>query len=147
MQPGQAHTYDPANHTVIFGAINIDSGFGKDTWIEVVFESAGWEDDVGVDGEVTRSKINDARATARITMMASSKLNDRLTAHYHADRATPGGLGAKPFLLKDNGGTTKVAAEQAWIQKQPDQTRTRKAGEVVWEIRLANAVAFHGGNE
>ena len=143
---GDAHTYDPLNHIVQFGEIMLDSGWGPDEWIKVEHQSPAWEDDVGVSGEVQRSKINDHRGTVTITLLQTSRKNDALSAHYNLDRATPGGIGAKPFLLMDLGGTTLISADQAWLQKAPDQTRARKAGTTEWQIRLAYMVEHHGGN-
>lgn len=139
-------SYDINNHSAVFGAIPINSGFGPDTVFEVKRESAAWDDDAGADGEVTRSKNADDRATCMVTLMQSSRINDLLSAHYVLDRVTPGGIGAKPFLLKDNGGTTLLFGEQAWLKKSPDQTRAKKVGQVVWEIRIAKLIEFHGGN-
>lgn len=141
------HTYDAANHTVTFGPIIMEGGFGPDTFIEVSRESPAWSDEVGVDGEVTRSKTNDDRATATLTLMQSSKNNDLLSAAYNLDKSTKGGTGAVPFTLVDHGGTTKIDAFEAWLQKSPDQSRARAIGATAWEIRLASIKEFHGGND
>lgn len=139
--------YDPNRHMVSFGNILLyGAGMGKDEWINAARESAAWEDDVGVDGEVTFSKINDNRMTVTLTLMQTSQLNDALSAHYNADRATPGGIGTRTFNMTDLNGTTKIFAEQSRLTKSPDQVRARKAGETKWEFRLANVKEFHGGN-
>ncbi len=139
-------TYDPNQHMISFGAIVLDSGFGPDTFITVNRESPAWEDEAGVNGNVQRSKINDDRGTVEITMQQTSKKNDQLTAHYQLDRATPGGIGAKPFLLLDLNGTTKIFTEEAWLSESPPVERARVAGVSVWKIRLAKIVELHGGN-
>lgn len=139
--------YDPNKHIVSFGAITLyGPSMGTDEWINIVRESPAWEDAVGVDGEVTYSKINDDRATVTLTVMQSSVINDALTAHYNLDRRTPGGIGTRPFLMQDLNGTTRIFAEQARLVKSPDQTRGRTVGEVKWEFRLAQIIEAHGGN-
>jgi hypothetical protein len=139
--------FDPNRHIVTFGPISLYGvSMGKDEWINVARESPAWEDDVGVDGAVTFSKINDDRATVTLTLMQSSAINDQLSAHYNLDRSTPGGVGARPFTMTDLNGTTKIFAEEARLVKAPDQSRARKVGEVKWEFRLAQIKEFHGGN-
>lgn len=141
-------SYDPSNHRLIFGAVIIEpESFGPDEFINIRRESAAWEDEVGVGGHVTRSKIMDDRATAQVTVMMTATVNDRLSAAYNLDRITPGGIGPKPFLLQDLGGATKVFAEKAWIQKAPDHVRGRKIAGHTWEIRLEAIKEFHGGND
>lgn len=140
------HTYDAANHVLTYGAIILKNGWGKDNFVKVVRQTPAWSDEVGVAGEVTRSKGNDDRATVTVSLMQSSRENEALSAAYLLDKNTPGGNGAVPFTFMDLGGTTKIAAGEAWLQKSPDQSRARAVGECDWEIRLAAIIEFHGGN-
>ncbi len=140
-------SFDPKNHTIVFGTIKIPGeDLGTDEFFNLSPESDAWEDEVGVGGHVQRNKINDERATVTITAMKTARVNDALSAYYNLDRATPGGLGAVPFVMRDRSGTTVVTAAESWLMRLPDNVRGRQAGTTQWQIRLAKVKAFYGGN-
>lgn len=138
-------TYDPGQHDVIFAGRLLE-GFGEDTFIAIAVEAPGFSDRVGVDGEVTRAKSYDRRATISVTLMQTSQSNDVLSAIYEADRAAPNGAGVGGVRVVDRSGTTVFEASKAWIQREPDAELGREAGERVWEIRCADYRGNHGGN-
>ena len=135
--------YDPESYSVIFNAIPI-SGFAEDDFIDIEFDSEGYQDQIGADGHVERYKSCDQRATITFTLMASSPCNILLSAMYNADIKTPNGLGVGPLLIRDTRGVTVFAGTQAWIQKQPKATLGAKIGNKEWKIRVAKLEALIG---
>jgi hypothetical protein len=135
--------YDPENYSVIFNAIPI-SGFDKDDFIDIEFDSEGYQDDIGADGHVVRYKSCDQRATVTFTLMAYSTSNKLLSAMYNADLKSPNGLGVGPLLIRDTRGVTVFAGAQAWIQKMPKSTLGSKIGNREWKMRVAKLEAVVG---
>jgi hypothetical protein len=145
MPAGSLRVYDPDQVSVSVAGIPL-SGFADGEFVTVEFESPAFEDVAGTDGEVTRSKSNDGRATITVKLMQSSPVNDLLSTLHNLDKSTPGGVGVGPFMLRDAQGTTLLVAEKAWIQKAPDGSWDRTAKERAWVIRCASLTAHHGGN-
>ncbi len=135
--------YDPESYSVIFNAIPI-SGFAEDGFIDIEFDSEGYQDQIGADGHVERYKSCDQRATITFTLMASSPCNILLSAMYNDDIKTPNGLVVGPLLIRDTRGVTVFAGTQAWIQKQPKATLGAKIGNKEWKIRVAKLEALIG---
>lgn len=144
MAQGDYRTYDPDQIFCSLAGIPI-SGYADGEFIRVERESPSFEDVVGTDGEVTRSKTNDERATITIKLMQSSPVNALLSALHVSDKNAPGGVGVGAFLLQEIGGTFVMVAEKAWISKEPDVVFDRTATEREWIIRCAKLVSVHGG--
>ena len=138
-------TYDPANVSAIYGTIPI-SGYSEDSAITVEHDEDDWTLQMGVDGEGTRSKTSNRSATVTISLMQSSATNDLLSAERELDINTPGGTGGKPFIIKDNSGTTLFSMETAWIQKPPTAELNREATAREWVFRTDVLQANHGSN-
>lgn len=135
--------YDPENYSVIFNAIPLE-GFAEDDFIDIEFDSEGYQDQIGADGHVVRYKSCDQRATVTFTLMATSPSNKLLSAMYNADIKSPNGLGVGPLLIRDTRGITIFAGTQAWIQKMPKSTLGQKLGNKEWKIRVAKLEAILG---
>lgn len=140
-------SYDPKNHTCIFAG-KILSGFADGTFIKVKRNVDMFSLKVGVDGSGTRSKSNDKSGQVEISLMASSASNDDLSALALLDEqnlgSTSSGVGA--LVIKDNQGTSKVAAATAWIKKFPDWERAKEIGVLTWVIESDEIDIFLGGN-
>lgn len=137
--------YDPDQVVITVAGIPV-SGFADGEFCRVEHETNAFEDVVGTDGEVTRSKSNDGRATVTIRLMQSSPSNALLSALHNTDINAPGGAGVGPFALFDNSGGTTILAEKCWIAKGPDSSWDRTATEREWMIRCAKIVEVHAGN-
>jgi hypothetical protein len=137
-------TYDQSHIDVVFCGVPME-GLAEDTYLEIATETERYTDKVGVDGEVSRSKRYDRRATATVTLMATSETNDRLSQLAQDDDDSPnGGVGA--FEVFDRAGTSVFRASRAWIKKIPDVTYGAEVTERAWEIRLADYTPFVGSN-
>jgi len=138
--------YDPNRVSIIIAGLPITSGFAEDEMITIEREGDAFTDVVGVDGEVSRSKLFDNRATVKLKLMQTSPNNALLTAMYLQDKLGDNGAGVGPFAVKDKGGTTLYTAEHCWISKPPDATFGTKATPREWTIRVASLIEFAGGN-
>lgn len=137
--------YDSTEVTVSFSGVPI-KGYADGEFLTITFESNVFDDMVGTDGEVTRSKTNDFRATATIKLLSTSDSNDLLSAIYNVDRKAANGAGIGVFLVKDRQGRSVYMASESWIQKPPDVSFDKTATAREWVIRLANLEYFTGGN-
>lgn len=137
--------YDADQVSVIIGGIPIDSGYADGEFLRLEQESDDYSDVVGTDGEVSRSKTQDRRATATVLMMQTSSSMQALSALSNLDRSTPNGAGVVPFLVKDNNGNGLYESEHCWIQRPPDVSMDREATPREWTIRIANLVRNDAG--
>lgn len=138
-------TYNPDECDVIVAGIPLQ-GYADGEFINVEQEANDFEDVVGTDGEVTRSKTNDRRATVTVFLMQSSSANDQLSVLSNIDRNGPNGSGVGAFLLKDRSGRLLLEAAECWIQKPPTVSLDRTPTPREWVLRCANLVRFDGGN-
>lgn len=145
MGAGDFREYDPDQVSASVNGVPL-SGFADGEMIGVERQGDDFEDVVGTDGEVTRSKSSDNRATVTVRLMQSSPANDLLSAMRTLDKASPNGAGVGPFMLRDKQGRTILLAEKCWIAAPPKSSWDRTAKEREWKIRCASLVEFHGGN-
>ena len=138
-----AKTYNPKKVAIIAGGFGI-SGFAEGEFITISMDEDQWELKVGTDGEGTRAKSNNYAATVKLMLMQSSDSNAILQAFWNSDRLSDGGL--FPLLVKDNSGKSLYAADQAWIQKQPEAKFAKGVESREWTIRTDNLTPFEGGN-
>lgn len=144
MAQGDLKVYDSDQYSASLAGIAFE-GFADGEWLRIERDNNAFDDVVGTDGEVTRSKTNDDRATITLRLMQTSSTNSLLSAFYNADKLTPGGVGVGPFLLRDQQGTTLISAEKCWIAKEPDVSMDRTATEREWVFRCSKLISFHGG--
>lgn len=148
MAAGDLRLYDPDQVLIIVAGIPL-SGYADGEFCRIEYESDSFNDVVGTDGEITRSKSNDYRATATIRLMQSSPANALLSALAATDRNAPGGAGVGPFLLQDqsNGAinTTRVG-EKCWIRRMPVSSWDRTPTEREWQVRIARLEGAEAGN-
>lgn len=137
--------YDPTQITVSFAGI-VAGGFADGSFVTVANESDAFSDVVGTDGEVSRARSSDRRATVTIKLMQTSPTNDLFSAVATADEDTPGGAGVGALVIRDRNGTTVYRADEAWIQKRPDADFDRTVGPREWAIRCANLRRVDGSN-
>lgn len=140
------HVYDFDQVSCVMAGLPIEGGYAEDSGIEIEPMSPDFNTVVGADGDVTRSKTNDRRATVRITLMQTSESNALLSTLNNIDKNAPNGAGVGPMLIKDNQGTSLYAGEKSWIAKPPTVAFTKKGEARVWEFEVAHLNRFDGGN-
>ncbi len=143
--PPTAKFYDPDEVLVYFGGALIQ-GFADGEYVTAEQMSPGFDSVVGTDGEVARSKSNDRRVKVTIKLLQTSASNAVLSAMHKADLNTPNGAGVATFSMQDLQGQTFINGAQAWISKFPDNSMDRTAKSREWEIVIAFADRFEGGN-
>lgn len=138
-------TYDPKKFVIVFANIPINKGLADGTFCVVSSMKPGFSSKAGADGEVTRVRSQDRRATARITLMQTSDVNLRLSRLYNADRDAVNGQGVGMFYVQDLNGDTKLEADKAYIADDPDLTLSADAETREWVIELSELGGEHGG--
>lgn len=138
--------YDADQVTFSFANQPIDSGFADGEFIRVEQETDAFTDKVGTDGEVSRSKTNDNRATVTLLLMSTSSGNALLSALHRADKLAPNGAGVGVLAIKDLQGSTLHLAPRAWITKMPDASYDRESTTREWVFRTDNMDSNIAGN-
>lgn len=141
----QFYTYDPDRVSVIVGAAPIE-GWQDGEFVTIEMSSPMFTDVVGVDGQVTRSKVMNRTATVTVKIMQSSKSNDILSGLLNADLAAPNGAGVVPFYMRDRSGRSLYTGVRCWVSEWPTVTMDRGALVREWKIRVADMEMFLGGN-
>lgn len=136
-------TYAPDQVVATLGPALI-SGYAADAMISVEFNEDAFTLRVGIDGEGTRTKNANRSGRVTFTLEQSSAANDLLSGIAALDQAS--GAGVMPLLIKDLSGRTVVAAESAWIVKQPAVAFAKESGPREWIIESDNLQVFAGGN-
>lgn len=140
-------TYDPNLFSLVIAGIPIPAkGYADGEFINYTRDAQQFTDSVGTDGEVTRAKQHDKRATITFSTMQTAEINAILSTLANLDYETDGGAGVGPFLLKDRGGLTVLAGADCWIAKLPDGSLGKDPTARAWMIRVANLKSFEGGN-
>lgn len=137
--------YDADQVKISINGIPITGGFADGEFLRIEWEGDAFSDVVGTDGEVTRSKTKDNRATATVLLMQTAEANLLLSAMHNADKLASGGAGVGPFLVEDLNGATLHESPQCWVMKSPDSTYDREATAREWPIRCANLSDLQAG--
>ena len=138
--------YDANEVTVSIAGLPIESGYDDGEFCRIEQEADDFTDKAGTDGEVTRSKTNDRRATISIMLMQSSTGNALLSGLNNIDRLAGNGAGVGPLLVRDRQGLALYAAAECWISKPPDVSFDREPTAREWTLRCASLERFDGGN-
>lgn len=138
-------TYDADQVSLTVGGFSIDSGFADGEFIRIEQEADDFTDVVGTDGEVTRSKTNDRRATITVLLMQTASGNQALSALSNLDRLSPNGAGISPLLIQDGNGDALFEAASCWVQKPPDVAFDRTGVTREWTLRVADLIRNDAG--
>jgi hypothetical protein len=138
--------YDADQVSISLAGIPISSGFADGEFLRIEQEGDDFVDVVGTDGEVSRSKTRDRRATITVLLMQTSDSNALLSALNNLDILAPNGAGVGTLLVRDRQGTSIYRADECWIQKSPDVSFDREATSREWTLRCANLQRLDGGN-
>lgn len=140
-----AKFYDPDKVVIYFAGITVQ-GYADGSFVEVARLSPAFKDEIGTDGEVARSKTNDRRLKVTVKLIQTSSTNSAFSSLLTVDENAPNGAGVGSFQIQDLQGATLVSGAQAWLVGYPDQDFDRTAKSREWEIRVARATVFVGGN-
>lgn len=137
--------YDADQVSITIAGVPIIAGFADGEFLRIERETEAFSDVVGTDGEVTRSKSNDDRATITVILMQTADSNDLLAALHRNDKRTPGGAGVGRTLIEDLNGRALYEARKSWIMTSPDASFDREATSREWAIRVEKLEDFTGG--
>jgi len=143
---GRAAFYNPDQVTVYIGGALLGGFASGDEVISVEPMSQAFEDEVGIDGEVARSRVSDRRLKITVRLLQTSKSNAVLSSMLESDRNSANGEGVGAALVQDNSGGSIVNGAQSWIVGHPKQVYGRTAKELEWEFRVADGDQKEGGN-
>jgi len=148
MALGRVRTYNPREVSIVVCGIPIDGGYASGEFLRITALGDWFTEEMGTDGEVTRTDTGENRYTLVLTLMQSNPLNALLSALLAADRNTPNGAGVAPTLVKDRSGTSLFTAPSCWITGPPEQVYSNQAEARAWTIRAVagNAPNIVGGN-
>lgn len=141
--------YNAKNVVVIIAGVPISStgGFADGSFIEIKQTTADFTTVIGTDGQVTRNKTNDRRATVTMKLMQSSDSNALLSILSNLDVSIANGSAAGPLAIQDTNGTALYAASFCWVAKPPDVDFDREAKSREWTIECDNLVRLDGNEQ
>jgi hypothetical protein len=131
-------SYNAKEVAIIAGGF-ILSGFADGQFLNIVPNSDLQELTVGVDGEGTRSAMNNKSAQITVGLMQSSASNPVLESFAASGESFP-------LLVKDNSGSTIYSCVTAWVRRRPDAGFDRVAGERSWLLETDELIGGEGGN-
>lgn len=143
MPAGASRTYNLAQCVFNINGVPLE-GFGDGDAVTVAPNDDLWSDQVGADGEVTRSRTNDLSGTMTVTLMSTSLSNDVLNQFLQLILAGAPGDKFSVFIKDLNSGDQVVAA-QAYLMRDPDMAFGKEASTREWTIKLPRYQRTHGG--
>jgi len=138
--------YDSKEVSIVLSGIPIDGGFAEGEFCRIEQTEEDFLMVIGTDGEVTRSKSNNASTKNILILMQSATINAALSALNNLDKSAGNGAGVGPLLIKDRQGVSLYAASKAWISKPPNVSFDKTATSREWEITCADLKRLDGGN-
>lgn len=136
--------YDAEEVRVIFGTREL-RGKAPDTFVRVGRVADSFSEQVGADGEVTRSSSRNKLGMVVVTLQQASPDNAFLQASVNADEAN--GTGLKPIQVVDRKGSFIGSGLSAWVKKPADNEFGSESGTREWTIMVAELLLLGGGNK
>ncbi len=141
-----SNLFDPKLYSIVVAGVPLPAkGYADGEFIKLERDSQAYTDFVGTDGDVTRARQHDKRATCTFTTMQEAAVNAILSTLHLSDLNSDNGAGIGPFLLKNRAGLTVHAGKECWIAKLPDVTLDKGATGRAWMIRIPQLESFEGG--
>lgn len=136
--------FDPARViTTVNGALL--TGFAKDSFITITYNSPLWTIQKGSGGFGIFSKTNDLAATTKLVLMSGSIGNLILFGSLVKD-TLPVNLGFFPFALIDDSSGSSYTAVRSRIMKIPDRVYSAESQPIEWEIGHLELIPVIGAN-
>lgn len=140
MSSGEVVTYSADRQQASFAGVDLFSGQSSGEFLTIELQSDDYSDKVGSDGSVGVARTNDRRATAKVKLLQTSKVNALLTQLRNTGLASPNGNFVGVFQVRDlQTGVVLCHADKAWIQKPPPASLAQEISDREWTIRIAKA--------
>lgn len=127
----RSFSYSAKAVSVILGAVRV-TGWAKDSLIDITYNSAFQDLEVGADGTGIRSQSNDNSAKVTLRLLQNSPANKTLTQMLHKDLADNDSIVS--LEIKDPSNGTKHTASGCWVMKAPKKSYHGKAIALEWEL-------------
>lgn len=137
--------YSPEDVTILIGGLFQVEGLQEGSFISISKGSPLYKTSVTTDGRVSRTYIKDQTHDVKLTVMATSDVNNALTAWAKTDSLLNGAM--IPLFVKDGLGSTLFYAPLSWIEEIPASDFSTTVSSREWVIKTAGAEHFVGGNE
>lgn len=128
----RATRYSGNDYVLSVANVNIDSGRGPDTFVEIAQQGDDFGYSAGMDEEGVFFQNNNSYTLLTVTLMQTSKGNAVLSALHNASKRAGGIM--YPISGEDSRGTSKIVSEACMIMKMPDEAITREPGVTQWII-------------
>lgn len=128
----RATRYSGNDYVLDVAGVNIDSGRGPDTFVEIAQQEDDFTYAAGLDGEGVFAENLNHYTLVTLYLMQTSTGNAKLTALHNASRLAGGLL--YPISGQDSRGTSKIVSEACMIMKMPDEAFAKEAGVIAWVI-------------
>lgn len=113
--------------------------------ISVELDDDDWATTQGAHGAVIRARKHNAIATGTIRIVQGSPTNEWLSVLANADRNT--GRGAFDLVIQDARAKATLCSGRAWVTKRPAMAFADEAGQVEWQLTIANPIMRFGTND
>ena len=140
---GSTKCYDLKKWALIVDGIPV-IGVGGENVLTVKRSEDSYTKQVGVLGEVTRSKQYNKTGEIVFKLMQASPLNNVFSGLRMLDDMSNAGV--VPIVLKDFNSLTIITCPEAWIRKNPDYELGKDSKEVEWTFDASDLEEFFGGS-
>ncbi len=134
--------YDPRQVYFTYAGTRIQ-GYADGDFFSSKFNEDSQSLIIGADGDGCFIANANESGEVTVTLLASSKSNDLLSALFETQRVVPV---PKPLYGKDGLGTSIISGEQAFIKKLPDITYGKEMSTREWVFIVLKLKAFVGGS-
>jgi hypothetical protein len=142
--PPRLAKYNPDQVSITCGGVLIQ-GFADGEFITVEQMTPSFDEVVGTDGEVARSRTSDKRLKVVIKLLQTSQSNPILSSLHNDDVNDPAGITFE-FQMEDTLGGSIAFGAESWVTEIPSASMDRTAKSREWEIHVANGTREEAGN-
>jgi hypothetical protein len=125
------YTYNSKDVVVLIGGLEVESGWGSDSKVNITRSNALSEGVSGVDGDTMINFFNNTMGRAELTFMYGSEWDVAFDQIASQNLPIPFAV----YHKKSN----KVLVTIAWVEEQPDTSMGSSAEDRTWALGLQNA--------
>lgn len=141
--PGPLREWNASEIAMSFAGIPI-TGLADGEFVTIEMASDDYGDTNGADGETTRWRTNDRRATVTFKVMSTSQSLPALMAVSNTDLAALNGGGVGALQIANLTTGERFEAPEAWIMKQPNVSMGREVSAREFTVRCAALIMTPG---
>ncbi len=142
--PGPLHEWSINECAISFAGVMFPGAGADGEVLTIEMEGDDYGDTLSADGDVTRWRTNDRRATVTLKLLQTSQMVPQLMAVSNADLAALNGAGVGAFQVANLTTGERFEAPEAWIKKQPNMSYAREVSAREFVIRCAVGIYTPG---